>query len=73
MQARKEEMKQRISQELAVANAQTLINVSRLCGSGCCMRCCRDGEPEYGQAIEGIDERDVRKSRHSESSETFRP
>jgi hypothetical protein len=29
MQARKEEMKQRISQELAVANAQTLINVSR--------------------------------------------
>lgn len=27
MQARKEEMKQRISQELAVANAQTLINV----------------------------------------------
>lgn len=28
MQARKEEMKQRISQELAVANAQTLINVS---------------------------------------------
>ncbi|GHJ86580.1 hypothetical protein NliqN6_2982 [Naganishia liquefaciens] len=26
MQARKEEMKQRISQELAVANAQTLIN-----------------------------------------------
>lgn len=35
MQARKEEMKQRISQELAVANAQTLINVSRLCGLGC--------------------------------------
>ncbi|KAJ9102914.1 protein translocase subunit [Naganishia adeliensis] len=31
MQARKEEMKQRISQELAVANAQTLINCFKKC------------------------------------------
>jgi hypothetical protein len=29
MQARKEQMKQQISQELAIANAQQLINVSR--------------------------------------------
>lgn len=30
MQTKKEEVKQRITQELAVANAQTLINVSLL-------------------------------------------
>jgi len=29
MQTKKEEVKQRIAQELAIANAQTLINVSR--------------------------------------------
>jgi hypothetical protein len=32
MQARKEQMKQQISQELAIANAQQLINVSRRTG-----------------------------------------